>query len=217
MARMATMRQGQPIQSRKGVALQSVRGRLGIRGRSRRLAMLHEGRAISPEGSNDSQGTAADCYQSRGTGPRSDLRMVHAGGGNKHCCATWEWNPLRPKLTRSAGGPLPILMDHDFLISWVGPCTGFYANPADEYTDEWGIGWKWFKFADSGSYTEMVRHPLADIVDPGGFHHARLHPRGPLHRRLPDDRRIMAKSTALWAAARARCWNCRGICGAWKK
>ena len=70
---------------------------------------------------------------------------------------------------KAAGGPLPILMDHDFLISWVGPCTGFYANPADEYTDEWGIGWKWFKFADSGSYTEMVKHPLADIIDPAEF------------------------------------------------
>ena len=58
---------------------------------------------------------------------------------------------------KSAGGPLPILMDHDFLISWVGPCTGYYADPADEYTDEWGIGWKWFKFAASGSYTEMVQ------------------------------------------------------------
>ena len=70
---------------------------------------------------------------------------------------------------KAAGGPLPILMDHDFLISWVGPCTGFYADPAEEYTDEWGIGWKWFKFAASGSYTEMVRHPLADIIDPADF------------------------------------------------
>ena len=70
---------------------------------------------------------------------------------------------------KDAGGPLPILMDHDFLISWVGPCTSFYSNPAEEYTDEWGIGWKWFKFANTGSYTEMVRHPLADIIDPADF------------------------------------------------
>ena len=70
---------------------------------------------------------------------------------------------------KAAGGPLPILMDHDFLISWVGPCTGYYADPAEEYTDEWGIGWKWFKYAASGSYTEMVRRPLADIVDPADF------------------------------------------------
>ena len=26
---------------------------------------------------------------------------------------------------KAAGGPLPILMDHDFLISWVGPCTSY--------------------------------------------------------------------------------------------
>ncbi len=70
---------------------------------------------------------------------------------------------------KAAGGPLPILMDHDFLISWVGPCTSYYSNPAEEYTDEWGIGWKWFKYAAGASYTEMVRHPLADIVDPAAF------------------------------------------------
>jgi len=29
----------------------------------------------------------------------------------------------------AAGGPLPILMDHDFLISWVGPCTSYYSDP----------------------------------------------------------------------------------------
>jgi uroporphyrinogen decarboxylase len=67
------------------------------------------------------------------------------------------------------GGPLPILMDHDFLISWVGPCNGYYASPDEEYTDEWGIGWKWFKYGTGGSYTEMVRHPLEDIVDPADF------------------------------------------------
>jgi uroporphyrinogen decarboxylase len=70
---------------------------------------------------------------------------------------------------KAAGGPLPILMDHDFLISWIGPCTGYYADPAPEYTDEWGIGWKWFNNAAGGSYTEMVRHPLADIKDPADF------------------------------------------------
>jgi uroporphyrinogen decarboxylase len=70
---------------------------------------------------------------------------------------------------KAAGGPLPILMDHDFLISWIGPCTSYYSNPAEEYTDEWGIGWKWFRNAAGGAYTEMVRHPLADIVDPSEF------------------------------------------------
>lgn len=70
---------------------------------------------------------------------------------------------------KAAGGPLPILMEHDFLISWVGPCTGYYASPAEEYTDEWGIGWKWFRHAAGGSYTEMVKHPLANIKEPADF------------------------------------------------
>jgi uroporphyrinogen decarboxylase len=70
---------------------------------------------------------------------------------------------------KAAGGPLPILMEHDFLISWVGPCTSYYADPAEEYTDEWGIGWKWFENGAGGSYSEMVRHPLADINDPADF------------------------------------------------
>ena len=66
----------------------------------------------------------------------------------------------------AAGGPLPILMDHDFLISWMGPCTGYYLRPDREYTDEFGIGWKWFDHPSGGAFTEMVRHPLAGIRDP---------------------------------------------------
>ena len=46
---------------------------------------------------------------------------------------------------KAAGGLLPILMDHDFLISWIGPCTSYYADSREEYTDEWGIRWRWFK------------------------------------------------------------------------
>jgi len=70
---------------------------------------------------------------------------------------------------KSAGGPLPILMEHDFLISWMGPCTGFYARPDRQYTDEWGIGWEWFEHPSGGAFTEMVHHPLADIRDPAEF------------------------------------------------
>ncbi|MEK7404294.1 MAG: uroporphyrinogen decarboxylase family protein, partial [Acidobacteriota bacterium] len=70
---------------------------------------------------------------------------------------------------KDAGGPLPILMDHDFLISWMGPCTGYYLRPDREYTDEWGIGWKWFDHPSGGAFTEMVRHPLARIKDPDEF------------------------------------------------
>jgi uroporphyrinogen decarboxylase len=67
---------------------------------------------------------------------------------------------------KAAGGLLPILMDHDFLISWIGPCTSYYADPREEYTDEWGIRWRWFKNPAGGSYTEIVKRPLEDVVDP---------------------------------------------------
>lgn len=70
---------------------------------------------------------------------------------------------------KAAGGALPILMDHDFLISWIGPCTSYYADAHEEYTDEWGITWKWFKNSAGGAYTEIVKHPLADIVDPAEY------------------------------------------------
>ena len=74
----------------------------------------------------------------------------------------------RTETYKAAGGVVPILMEHDFLISWVGPCTGYYARPDREYTDEWGIGWKWFDY-QFGAFTEMVRHPLAGIKDPSEF------------------------------------------------
>jgi uroporphyrinogen decarboxylase len=70
---------------------------------------------------------------------------------------------------KAAGGPLPILMDHDFLISWIGPCTSYYSDPREVYTDEWGITWKWFNNAAGGAYTEIIRHPLADIKDPSEY------------------------------------------------
>lgn len=75
----------------------------------------------------------------------------------------------RTETYQAAGGPLPILMDHDFLISWMGPCTGYYLRPDREYTDEFGIGWKWFDHPSGGAFTEMVRHPLAAIRDPAEF------------------------------------------------
>jgi uroporphyrinogen decarboxylase len=75
----------------------------------------------------------------------------------------------RTETYQAAGGPLPILMGHDFLISWMGPCTGYYLRPDREYTDEWGIAWKWFEHPSGGSFTEMVRHPLADLRDPADF------------------------------------------------
>ncbi|MEW5976540.1 MAG: uroporphyrinogen decarboxylase family protein [Acidobacteriota bacterium] len=74
----------------------------------------------------------------------------------------------RTETYKAAGGPLPVLMEHDFLISWIGPCTSYYADPSEEYTDEWGIRWRWIK-NPVGSYTEMVRHPLADLTDPSKY------------------------------------------------
>jgi uroporphyrinogen decarboxylase len=79
-------------------------------------------------------------------------------------------NSEQTETYKAAGGPLPIMMDHDFLISWVGPCTSYYADLREEYSDEWGIGWKWFENAAGGSYTEMVYHPLADLRDPSEYH-----------------------------------------------
>ena len=91
--------------------------------------------------------------------PEAEKKLLHHLGIESEQTETY----------KAAGGPLPILMDHDFLISWIGPCTSYYSDPAEEYTDEWGIGWKWFRNAAGGSYTEMVRHPLADIIDPSQF------------------------------------------------
>ena len=64
--------------------------------------------------------------------------------------------------------PMDVLMDHDLVLCWLGPCTGYYMRPDREYNDEWGIGWKWFE-NQTGAYTEMVRRPLAGIRDPAEF------------------------------------------------
>ncbi len=90
--------------------------------------------------------------------PEAEMRMLRHLGVSSQETETY----------KATGGALPVLMEHDFLISWVGPCTGYYARPDKEYTDEWGIGWKWFQ-NPSGSYTEMVHHPLAGIKDPSEF------------------------------------------------
>ncbi len=91
--------------------------------------------------------------------PEAEKKMLHHLGVDSDQVETY----------KAAGAPLPILMDHDFLISWMGPCTGYYSRPDREYADEWGIGWKWFDHPSGGAYTEMVRHPLAAIKDPTEF------------------------------------------------
>lgn len=71
----------------------------------------------------------------------------------------------RTETYKASGGILPLEMGHDFLITWIGPCTSYYAQKSPEYFDEWGIGWKWFKNPSGGSYTEMVYHPLGGDDD----------------------------------------------------
>lgn len=67
------------------------------------------------------------------------------------------------------GGYLPHLMDHDFLITWIGPCTSYYAEDTPEYYDEWGIKFRWVDTHTGNRYTEMVERPLADLSDPEDF------------------------------------------------
>lgn len=67
------------------------------------------------------------------------------------------------------GGYLPHLMGHDFLITWIGPCTSYYMKDTEEYYDEWGIKWRWVDTKSGNRYTEMVEHPLAHIDDPDQF------------------------------------------------
>lgn len=56
---------------------------------------------------------------------------------------------------------LPLVMGHDLLVAWHGIATSYYASDDEEYTCEWGIGWKWVDIP-GGRYTEIARRPLAD-------------------------------------------------------
>jgi uroporphyrinogen decarboxylase len=56
---------------------------------------------------------------------------------------------------------LPLIMGHDILVAWHGIATSYYAKKEDEYTCEWGIGWRWVDIPQ-GRYTEMVKRPLSD-------------------------------------------------------
>jgi uroporphyrinogen decarboxylase len=90
--------------------------------------------------------------------PEAEKRMLRHLGVNSDATETYH----------AAGGALPVLMEHDFFITWMGPCTGYYSRPDQEFTDEWGIGWRWIDYP-SGRFTEMARHPLANIKDPAEF------------------------------------------------
>ena len=63
------------------------------------------------------------------------------------------------------GGYLPHLMDHDFLITWIGPCTSYYSKDTKEYYDEWGIKWRWVDNETGNRYTEMVGRPMSQTED----------------------------------------------------
>jgi uroporphyrinogen decarboxylase len=56
---------------------------------------------------------------------------------------------------------LPLVMGHDILVAWHGIATSYYAREEEEYTCEWGIGWRWVDIPH-GRYTEMVKRPLSN-------------------------------------------------------
>ena len=60
-------------------------------------------------------------------------------------------------------------LDQDLLLTSVGWANSYYQD-ADEYVDEWGIGWKSVEYSTPygvGRYTEFPHHPLAeeDAID----------------------------------------------------
>ena len=55
-------------------------------------------------------------------------------------------------------------LDQDMLLTSVGWANSYYQE-ADEYVDEWGIGWRSVEYSTPygvGRYTEFPHHPLAD-------------------------------------------------------
>ena len=64
---------------------------------------------------------------------------------------------------------IPLVMEHDLLVAWHGIATSYYQHEElDEYTCEWGIGWRWIDIPN-GRYTEISRRPLADESSLGSF------------------------------------------------
>ena len=56
------------------------------------------------------------------------------------------------------------LLGEDMLLTSVGWANSYYQD-AQEYTDEWGVGWKAVEYTTPfgvGCYTEFSHHPLAD-------------------------------------------------------
>ena len=56
---------------------------------------------------------------------------------------------------------IPAVLGLDMVVAGHGVGMSYYAHSEEEYTCEWGIGWRWVDVA-GGRYTEIVGHPLAD-------------------------------------------------------
>ncbi len=65
---------------------------------------------------------------------------------------------------------LEIELDEDILLTSVGWANSYYSG--DDYTDEWGVGWRSTEYATpfgTGCYTEISGHPLADEKALGSY------------------------------------------------
>src|SRR5512133_2848951 len=55
-------------------------------------------------------------------------------------------------------------LGNDMIKVCVGLENSFYGEPAPEYTDAWGIRWRYVRNG-TGVYTEIAAHPLAGDMD----------------------------------------------------
>ena len=56
-----------------------------------------------------------------------------------------------------------VLLGCDMLAAGAGISTSYYGD-GEEYVCPWGCTWKYFQYK-TGSYTEIIKHPLADDAD----------------------------------------------------
>lgn len=60
---------------------------------------------------------------------------------------------------------LELRIGNDILLTAQGFANSYYKSLEEDYTDEWGIGWKIVEYGTNnriGHYTEIEKHPLAD-------------------------------------------------------
>ena len=89
---------------------------------------------------------------------RADLGLIGQGAHNPH----------------GGGNPYDIecALGEDLLLTSVGWANSYYGQ-GSSYTDEWGVGWRAMPYVTpfgTGSYTEMVVHPLADRAALHAYH-----------------------------------------------